>query len=59
MTACMFLDEFNPSVKSSDQAIQGLLEKPVRAELKMTSPGAHTQERFYKVNDTEENKDEQ
>ena len=53
MTACMFLDEFNPSVKSSDQ------EKPVRAELKMTSPGAHTQERFYKVNDTEENKDEQ
>ena len=51
MTACMFLDEFNPSVKSSDQTIW--------AELKMTSPGAHNQERFYKVNDTEENKDEQ
>ena len=28
MTACIFLDEFNPGVKSSDQAIYGLLVKP-------------------------------
>ena len=59
MTACMFSDEFNPGVKSSDQAIYGLLVKPQTGIEDDLSCSTRTKKCLQVYNDTEESEDEQ